>query len=115
MFREKIEKKNLEKKIEDIPEILNNTVEETPRYSPEEGEKVIYNPYEIFTGLDDKLCRVIERKSTKNSNYYIYKLKLIELKRTKSAGVPKIEWESGIIYEDIPEKNIISLLEFFSY
>jgi len=103
--------KNLERKIKEIPEILDNI--ETPRYSPEEGERVIYNPYEKFTGPDDKLCKVIERKSVKD-NYY-YKLELIEIKRTKSTGVPKIEWGSRRVYKDIPEKNIISLPELFSY
>ena len=123
MFKEEIEnkknsKKTLNNKIskkKEIPEILDEIVEEAPRYSPEEGERVIFNPYELFTGPDDKLCRVIERKSAKSSNYYIYKLELIESKRTKSVGVPKIEQNSGIIYEDIPEKKIMSLIEFFTY
>lgn len=120
MFREEVENKNKSKKTlnnkvseeKEIPEILDNTVE-TPKYSPEKGERVIYNPYGKFTSPDDKLCRVIEKKSVKDNNYY--RLKLIEEKRTKSVGVPKIEWDSRIIYEDVPEKNIMSVLELFTY
>jgi hypothetical protein len=109
-------KKTLNNKVsknEEIPEILGDTVEEIPKYSPKEGERVIFNPYERFTGPDDELCRVIEKKSVKSSNYY--SLELIELKRTKSAGVPRVERDSGIIYEDIPEKNIRLLIELFTY
>ena len=121
MFKEEIQnkrnsKKTLNNKISNnkkIPEILDDIVEETPKYSPEEGEKVIFNPYRRFTGPDDKLCRVIEKESVKGSNYY--KLELIEIKKTKSVGVPWVEWDSGIIYEDISEKDIMLLTEFFKY
>lgn len=102
-------------KNKEIPENLGDIVEETPKYPPEKGDRVFFNPYEKFTGPDDKLCRVIERKSAKSSNYYIYKLELIERKRTKSVGVPWVEWDSGIIYEDIPEENIRSLIELGKY
>jgi hypothetical protein len=101
MFKEEIEnkknpRKTLNNKIskkKEIPEILDDTVEEAPRYSPKEGERVIFNRFERFTGPDDELCRVIEKKSVKDSNYY--KLELIVLKRTKSKGVPWVEWGSG--------------------
>ena len=119
-INEIIDKKNLENtlngkvsKKKEIPEILGNVVEETPKYFPEEGERVIYNPYGRFTSPDDKLCEIIEKKFKKGETYY--KLELIEKKRTKSAGVPEIEWPSGVIYEDVLEKNIISLPELISY
>jgi len=103
-----------------IPRTWDNKVEKTLkeeekiiRFSPEERERVIYNPYGRFTSMDDELCEVIEKKFKKDKIYY--KLELLESKKTKSVGVPKVEWHSGIIYEDIPEEKIIPLTELFTY